>query len=65
MKKSFRNIEKEQLNAQLPIDLAEKIRARSERRGWSLTRTVTEIVSIGMGIDPATYGIETSKESVA
>ncbi len=63
MKRSFRNIEKEQLNAQLPIDLAAKIRDRSERRGWSLTRTVTEVVSIGLGIDPAEYGIEADKQS--
>lgn len=58
MKKTFREIEKEQFNARIPPDLVTKIVARADRKGWGIGRTVTEALSIGLGIDPAEYGIE-------
>ena len=63
MKKRFPEIEKEQFNTQLPVDLVETIRLRADIRGWSLSRTVTEALSRGVGIDPAEYGIEAEKQT--
>jgi len=63
MKKRFPEIEKEQFNQNIPTDLAEKIRDKANRRGWSVARLVTEALSIGMGIDPAEYGIESERQT--
>ncbi len=65
MKKTFREIEKEQFNARIPPDLVTRIIAKADRKGWGIGRTVTETLAIGLGVDPSEYGIETSKESVA
>lgn len=59
MTKRFPEIEKEQFNARIPTHLVERIRETADRRGWSVGRTVTQAMSIGLGIDPETYGIET------
>ena len=58
MKKDFREVPKEQMNAQVPVDLSTMIRERAARRRWSITRVVTEALAVGMGIDPGTYGID-------
>lgn len=63
MKKRFPEVEKEQFNARIPSDLVTHIRLRADRKGWSVGRTVTEAMSIGLGIDPATYGIEADAKS--
>ena len=59
MKKRFPELEKEQFSTRIPVDLVERLRDLADRKGWSVGRTVTEAMSIGMGIDPAEYGIET------
>jgi hypothetical protein len=61
MKKRFPEVEKEMFGVRIPVDLVERLRSRADGKGWSLGRTVTEAMSIGMGIDPARYGIETSQ----
>ena len=58
MRKVFREIEKEQFNTRIPPDLVSKIIAKADRKGWGIGRTVTETLSIGLGLDPADYGIE-------
>ena len=65
MKKVFRDIEKEQFNTRIPPDLVTKIEARADRKGWSIGRTVTEALSIGLGIDPSEYGIEADAKQTA
>ncbi len=65
MKKRFPEIQKEPFNQNLPVDLIEKIRDRADRKGWSIARTLTEAASIGMGIDPAEYGIEADAKQPA
>ena len=65
MKKRFPEIEKEQFNQNLPIDLIEKLREKANRKGWSVARTLTEAASIGLGIDPAEYGIEADAKQTA
>ncbi len=65
MKIDFREIEKEQLNAQVPLELGTLIRRLAADRRWSLTKVVTEAIAKGMSIDPAKYGIEAMEESAA
>ncbi len=63
MTKDFAEIEKEQLNVYLPVDLSTQVRRRAADRRWSIARTVTEALSIGMDLDPATFGIKTDKQT--
>ena len=63
MKIDFRELEKEQLNAQVPIELGTLIRRVAAERRWSLTKVVTEAIARGMNVDPASYGIEAEKKS--
>lgn len=65
MKKRFPEVEKEMFGVRIPVDLVEKLRDRADRKGWSVGRTVTEVMSIGMGIDPALYGIEADAKQTA
>ena len=62
MKKRFPEIEKGMFGVRIPVDLVERLRDLADRKGWSLGRTVTEAMSIGMGIDPAEYGIDRPQE---
>ena len=63
MKINFREVEKEQLNAQVPVDLSTVLRERAARRRWSITKTVTEALAIGLGVSPSEYGIEAEKQT--
>lgn len=65
MKIDFREIDKEQMNAQVPIELGTIIRRIAADRRWSLTKVVTEAIAKGVGIDPARYGIEALEETAA
>jgi hypothetical protein len=65
MKKDFREIEKEQMNAQVPVELGTVIRRIAADRRWSLTKVVTEAIARGVGIDPSTYGIESDAKQPA
>ncbi len=65
MKIDFRELEKEQLNAQVPIELGTLIRRVAADRRWSLTKVVSEAIARGMNVDPAKYGIAAMEESAA
>jgi hypothetical protein len=54
---SFRSIVKEPIPGQAPPEICDaiRIRAASERRSHS--EVATEILSIGLGIDPLQFGI--------
>ncbi len=63
MKRYFQDIEKEQFNVFVPAELPAMIREKARQRGWSVARVVTQALSIGLGIDPAEYGIEAEKQT--
>ncbi len=63
MGKRFPEIDKEQFNQNLPIELIEIVRSRADKRGWSIARTTTYYLSLGMKIDPAIFGIETERQT--
>ena len=65
MKRDFSEIEKEQLNAYVPVGLSTKVRERAAQRRWSLARTVSECLCVGMDVDPAEYGIEADAKQTA
>jgi predicted HicB family RNase H-like nuclease len=64
MQKDFREIPKEQFNARIPPELVERIVTRARKKGWGIGRTVTEAISVRLGIDPARYGIERDEQTV-
>lgn len=53
----FRAVAKESLHSTIPIPLATQIREQATRQRRSLSSVVTEHLCIGLGIDPAEYGI--------
>jgi hypothetical protein len=57
---TFRQHRKEGLEIQVPPQLASRIRAKAARERRSISEVGTEALARGFGLDPATFGIETT-----
>lgn len=57
--KPFRNLPKEPLAIQVPARIAELVRTKAARERRSVASVGSEALAIGLGLDPAVFGIET------
>ncbi len=55
---SFRNIPKEMLQVKVPNDLATQIRETAGRQRRTLSSLATELLCLGLKIDPREFGLE-------
>jgi hypothetical protein len=58
MKKSFRDVQKRQLNGDIPIDLWKRVRIQAAERETTLGHVITEALAKQVGVDPRIYGVE-------
>jgi hypothetical protein len=56
----FREIKKESLQVQAPIEIATIVREKAARERKSISETATELMCIAMSRDPRAFGIEPS-----
>lgn len=61
--KAFRKVGKESLDIRAPVRLADKIREKAARERRSISSVGTELLAIGLGIDPGVYGIEPTNQT--
>lgn len=61
----FRSIPKVTLQVQVPKEIAEKVGIQAVKDGRPDNETVTRILCIGLGIDPANFGIRFEEPSLA
>ncbi len=53
----FRNQSKTDLGALVPAALSDRIRERARSRKQSISLVTSEAICLGMGLDPAEFGI--------
>ncbi len=54
----FRDLKKEALQIQAPPEIATVVREKAARERKSISATATELICLGLGIDPTDFGIE-------
>lgn len=57
LKRPFREHPKEDLEIRVPIAIARHIRVKAAEQRRSLSEVGSEILALGLGTDPAVYGI--------
>lgn len=53
----FRHVPKKSLHVWIPREVAVRIDLRAAERGRPFNEVVTDVLCVGLGLDPATYGI--------
>lgn len=62
-KKTFRGAEKERIPIRAPVKLADLIRQKAARDRRSISSVGTELLAIGLKLDPSSFGIEPTNQS--
>lgn len=65
MNPDFRKIAKDTTGGRVPADLAAKLRLRATRERRSFSHVLTECVALGLGLDPADYGVQAADQPTA
>lgn len=61
--KTFRAADKEYLPIRAPVKIADKVREKAARERRSISSVGTELLALGLQLDPASFGIEPASKA--